>query len=565
MKKTGSYIISAVLWAGIVAILYYIFIPAVNIHSQQFWLFVVFAVMVPAFLIILIRGILFQSKSEGKIELGFIGAGGGIIIIMILLVFFGSPMFHAGRYASLLPIKDGDFTKDIDEASAVTKVALMDTDSARILGNREIGSLTEVVSQFNVNSDYSQIDYQGSPMKVSALEYAGFFKYLGNKDKGARGYVQVDPVGQNATYITLDKGMKYIPSSYFGKDLQRHIRFQYPTAIFNNVHFEIDEEGNPFYVASVRDYTIGMFGGETIKGAIVCNPVNGECKYYKIKDVPTWVDNVFYGNLLVEQYNWYGKLSGGYMNSLFGKKGCKKCTETVYAAEASSDDSEDTESTAPDYGYISKDGDIWIYTGVTSVNDDASNIGFIMVNERTGEAKFFKIPGADESSAMQAAEGEVQEKGFRASFPSLINVDGTATYIMVLKDANGIVKLYSMVNVEQYNIVVTATELDECYTKYRNRIHGKESQEEDSKNTADKQEIPVEDNREVLEAVLKIERIQYVDIDGNTYVYVTDPEKNIYRRAFKEDPNMILLNVGDELQVTYSLGENEIRDIKEIK
>ena len=120
-----------------------------------------------------------------------------------------------------------------------------------------------------------------------------------------------------------------------------------------------------------------------------------------------------------------------------------------------------------DYGYIAKDGDIWIYTGVTSVNDDASNIGFIMVNQRTQEAHAFAVPGADENSAMAAAEGEVQEKGYKASFPSLINVDGTASYVMVLKDASGIVKLYSMVNVEQYNLVTTSSNLDDCFSKYR--------------------------------------------------------------------------------------------------
>ena len=95
---------------------------------------------------------------------------------------------------------------------------------------------------------------------------------------------------------------------------------------------------------------------------------------------------------------------------------------------------------------------MWYFTGVTSVNEDESNIGFILTNARTGEYKFYPVIGAEEYSAMHAAEGEVQEKGYQASFPSLINVGGQATYIMVLKDSGGLVKLYALVNVEKYSM-----------------------------------------------------------------------------------------------------------------
>ena len=263
---------------------------------------------------------------------------------------------------------------------------------------------------------------------------------------------------------------------------------------------EVDEDGNPYYIASVYKYTIGLFGGETVEGAISCDPISGDCQYYDASEVPNWMDDVFDGDLLVEQYNWYGELSNGFMNSIFGKKGCKKCTETVVE-----DEDGDEESYEANFGYVAKDGDIWIYTGVTSVNDDASNIGFILVNERTSEAHYYSIAGADESSAMAAAEGEVQEKGYRASFPSLINVDGQPTYIMVLKDASGIVKLYGMVNVESYNMVTTAASLDECFAKYR-KMTGSGSAEnaEDMENA----ENPSNDNNNTTgNATLHTKRI----------------------------------------------------------
>lgn len=510
----------AVIWLLWVALMYYLLLPALNIHSVGLWMFLIFICGLPAGILCLIQMGIRAFGMGSKDYAGYAKPAnivftvtGILLAVFFILMLYGAKMFHASAYASILEAKEYDFTEDIDQTQALSKIALMDTDSAILLGNREIGGLSEVVSQYNVSESYSQIDYQGSPVKVSALDYAGFFKYLGNKANGIPGYVKVDPVGQNADYVALERGMHYVPSACFSKDLRRHLRAAYPTKIFGNLHFEIDEEGKPYYVASVYKYTIGVFGGETIEGALVCDPADGTTEYYPVADVPKWIDIVFDGDLLVEQYNWNGKLSNGFWNSIFGKKGCKKTTETV---ETGSDDDEDI-TYAPDYGYVAKDGDIWIYTGVTSVNDDASNIGFILVNERTAEAHSYTIAGADESSAMSAAEGEVQEKGYQASFPSLINVDGQPTYVMVLKDAHGIVKLYAMVNVESYNKVTTASSIDECFANYRKLIGTADAKEVESgeDETTSEGEESVTVNYSFV-----ISEIRYVDIDGNTYVYL---------------------------------------------
>lgn len=342
----------------------------------------------------------------------------------------------------------------------------------------------------------------------------------------------------------------------------------YPDKLFGNLHFEVDEDGKPYYIASVYKYTIGLFGGETVEGAISCDPISGDCQYYDASEVPNWMDDVFDGDLLVEQYNWYGELSNGFMNSIFGKKGCKKCTETVVE-----DEDGDEESYEANFGYVAKDGDIWIYTGVTSVNDDASNIGFILVNERTSEAHYYSIAGADESSAMAAAEGEVQEKGYRASFPSLINVDGQPTYIMVLKDASGIVKLYGMVNVESYNMVTTAASLDECFAKYR-KMTGSDGTEntgnpEEAENssgdsnitagnaqTAAKGKTIPEGETETRSFV--ISEMQYVEIAGETYVYLAGDDGMVYWQKFSDNEQLIFLHEGDTVTVNGIMDKDNI-------
>ncbi|MBE6015088.1 MAG: hypothetical protein E7241_06955 [Lachnospiraceae bacterium] len=542
-----------VLWLGIS---YYTMLPPMNIHSTQTWTYLAFCVILPGTCLLgiqsvsnYLRGGRDKNSLNKPVKIGFIAIA-VLIGGMILMRLYGLELFHAKEYSSIMQLKDCEFTEDIDQSTAVSKIALMDTSSAIKFGNREMGTLSDLVSQYNVSEDYSQIDYNGAPLKVSALDYAGFFKYWANKDHGIPGYVSVDPVGQDAKYNPLPQGMKYVPSGYFGDNLERHLRFQFPTKIFGNIHFEIDEQGNPFYVASVYGFKIGLFDGKTVIGAIVCNPCTGESTYYDLADVPTWVDEVFDGELLVTQYNWNGLLSNGYINSKFAKKGVRRATQTK----------NDGGENQPDYGYIAKDGDIWIYTGVTSVNDDASNVGFILVNQRTGDAHYYTIAGADENSAMSAAEGEVQEKRYQASFPSLINVDEQPTYVMVLKDASGIVKLYAMVNVQSYNIVTTASNLDDCFAQYRKLLNGGVLPEP----KPGEQKPEAGDEGEVTDATFTISSIQYVDISGDTYVYFEGSDGNIYRQKFADNEELITFRAGDNVKARVTKKGEKTFNLKSI-
>ena len=518
---------------------------AINIHNPDFWVIVILA---------LFAAILAGRIAKGCKDFGWVtvskktGSKGrtkkhsefrfsivpyippiALAVIIIGAGIIGSTMFNATSYAAILKVDDSDFTADLSESVETDSIALMDTASARMLGDREIGALSDVVSQFDVSNDYIQIDYNGKPIKVSALEYAGFFKWMNNKE-GVKGYVTVDPVSMSATF-EKSEGMKYIPSAYFLDDAKRHIWMKYPTLMTENLHFEIDENGNPYYVATIVDKTISLFGGKTVSGCIVLDPVSGETVRYDVSDIPRWIDVVFYGDLICEQYNWYGMYQNGYMNSLFAKKGCKQVT--TY----SSDDDSSDEKPISDYDYVAKDGDIWIYTGVTSVNGDSSNIGFLLANERTGESRYYAIAGADEKSAMVAAEGEVQEKGYQASFPSLINVDGNPTYIKVLKDSGGLVKLYAAVNVEQYNIVTTAATQSECIAKYKAMLGISETQ------------IPTE---EIKMVTVTIASVKYIDIDGNTYIYLIDTKNNIFKAKASEHENMLLLETDDTVELSCS-------------
>ncbi len=526
MKKSTRILLPMICTIVFWAISFYVFLPAINGRSMEFYVWLGIGLV--------IFGLLYtgtHATTTGPAAMKVFIPVIAIIVICIIGGISSATIFHASAYASLLDINEETDKSAIPTVDAASSIALMDTASAQKLGDREVGSLSSVVSQFEVSSEYIQLNYQNAPVKVAPLSYASFWKYNKNKSEGVPGYVVVSPVSMDADYVALDKGMKYVPSAYFAKDLYRHIRFAYPTAIIYGYHFEIDEEGNPYYVAVTSSPTIGLFGGEDVTGVIVIDPVTGDMNRYSMEEIPDWVDFVADGNMICEQYDNYGMLQGGFWNSVFSQTGCKRVTQY------STNDDEDS-SYYSDYGYIAKDNDIWIYTGVTSVNSDSSNIGFLMVNERTKEALFIPASGADEFSAMAAAEGEIQEKGYIASFPSLININNMPTYIMVLKDDSGLVKMYAAVNVEQYNIVVTASSQDECINNYIATMGGEVTDSDDSTGDDSYKELTI-----------TVTHRENIDIDGDTYLYISDENGNIYHAKYSKVLDMILVNIGDTITI----------------
>lgn len=527
-----------VIFAAVIGGFYYAYFPAINIHLEIFWttLIVVFLSLA---IILGAKSSISQmvgrlSKKPSIKEFSWFAKLCSVLVIVCVGVLIvgsalGATLFRSRAYANLLPVDKREFTEDIEQSDQVTDIALMDTESARIFGNRKIGSLSDVVSQYEIEPDYTQISIKGQPMKVSGLKYASFFKWWNNRNSGVPGYVQVNPVNSEAKYVKLTKPMKYVPSAYFNYNLQRHVQLTYPTKIISGYKFEVDDDGNPYYICPTMTARVGLFGGIDVNGVIICDPIDGECQYYAIGDCPSWVDSVYDGHLLTKKYNWHGMLSGGYINSIIGQKGCKQATD--------------------DFGYKIIGDDVWVYTGVTSANGDQSNIGFVMMNQRTSEARYYQVSGAEEHSAMSAAEGEVQEKGYKASFPSLINVSGTPTYIMVLKDAGGLVKLYAMVNVEQYNIVATATSQTKVFEEYKTLL-------------ASDGKLETEEN-DLKEDTITVQSVEYIDSDDGTMVYIKDTNHQVYKQAFKEDESLIRISARDVLHVKYQPMDNEIHLLQE--
>ena len=448
-----------------------------------------------------------------------------LIVIGIWAVgaLLSSPIVNAGKYQKLMTVENGEFSKDIEELS-FDQIPLLDKDSAEILGNRKMGSMVDMVSQFEVDELYSQINYQDRPVRVSPLKYADLIKWFTNRKEGIPAYIKIDMATQNTELVKLKEGMKYTTSDHFNRNIYRHLRFAYPTYIFNELSFEVDEEGVPYWICPVRKYNIGLFGGATVERVVLCNAITGEMEDYKIEDVPQWIDRAYSADLLISLYDYYGTLKHGFLNSVLGQKDCLETTDG--------------------YNYLAVDDDVWVYTGVTSITGDQSNVGFVLMNQRTMETKFYEIEGATETSAMSSAEGQVQNLKYSATFPLLLNLSGEPTYFIALKDAAGLVKKYAMVNVQKYQIVAIGDTVSECEESYTNLM--------------DKNGIKTEakDTRTVESIKGKITKIAQGVVDGNSHYYLMlEGSDEIFDVSVVDFIDIIRYNVGDEVTVEYKEGE----------
>lgn len=506
------------------AVYYYVTIPAINIHSGGFWMFIISLVVVLTLLFSARKLHMGQEVREIKsLKIG-LAAAAILVIVYVAGSILSSPIVNAKKYHELLTVQEGTFTEDIEQVN-YSEIPLLDKSSATLLGNRKMGSLIDMVSQFEVSSLYTQINYQGKPVRVTPLVYASPIKWITNMSEGIPAYIMIDMTTQDTECVRLQEGsyIKYSQAEYFNRNIYRHLRFRYPTYIFDQLSFEIDEEGTPYWICPVKKYNIGLFGGQTIGKVVLCNAITGETTCYDIDDCPQWVDSVYSANLLIELYDYYGVYMNGFLNSVLSQKGCLQTTDG--------------------YNYLAMEDDVWVYTGVTSVSGDESNVGFVLMNQRTMEAKYYSCPGAEEYSAMNSAEGQVQNLGYVSTFPLLLNVANEPTYFMALKDDAGLVKKYAMVNIKKYQNVAIGDTVAECEKAYVNLLKTNGISSVDAVTAGEKQ-------------TGTIETIAPVVLEGNSHYYVVLTGKDlIFDIVVSEFPEIVTYREGDTVSLEYMEGE----------
>ena len=518
---------------------YWWFHPPISVNSVDTWMFFTIFILLPFFLFFRTRSRRYETgdskldpnptKSKSFKVLSFIPivilALGLIGWVLSLSLFPG----NAKKYADVLQTDTMTFAEDIQEVN-YSQIPVIDRDSAILLGNREMGSIPDYVSQFEIDNLYSQINYKGAPVRVSPLGYADLFKWLTNREEGIPAYSLVNMTTQDAEIVRLGEGngMKYTASEPLARNIDRYIQLKYPFYIFDEKSFEIDEDGQPWWICPIRKYTIGLFGGETVDHVVLCNASTGECQELSLEDVPQWVDRVYPAELLLRQYNWSGAYKNGWFNSWLGQSGVVQTTPGSNGQLG--------------YNYIAKDDDVWVYTGVTSATADNSIVGFVLVNQRTAESHYYSVSGATEVSAMESAEGQVQNLRYTSTFPLLINVSNQPTYFMALKDGAGLVKKFAMIDIQRYQNVAVGDTVAECQKSYETLLatNGAISADE------------LSDTGTYGEKEGTIRTMAQAVIEGNSHFYVTlEGDDAIYDFVLPGAIQIVSYKVGDDISFTF--------------
>lgn len=547
--------------------LYYMLLPAFNIHDAQLYTYIILLVA----MFVLFFGLLCGAnkkierreyvKKKSIVPIAIIVA---IVLVMFIGWLVGAQLFRAKTYSELMTVSESSFSEDFADVK-YDEVPRLDSATAKVLADQQIGNLKEYKSQFVVTSNSTQINYKGAPVRVAYLEYANVFRWINNTKNGLPAYMVIDLVSQKVNVVNcvteFGEGIKYSPAELFNEKLIRHLRFQYPTALLDTPNFEIDDSAHPYWITPVLDKTIGLFGGTDVKGVIITDALNGESNYYDIETVRSdetlnWIDVVYSENLVIEQYNYHGKLANGFWNSIIFQN--------------------DVNVVSNGSGNIALNDDVWVYTGVTSEDSTTSNFGFILCNQRTKETRYYENGGATEYSAMESAQDAVQNYGYHATFPILLDIEGQPTYFMSFYGDKYTIKGYALVNLADKTIVGRGVydeetsdikALNAAVENYINSLKdkgivGNEANADDYK--ADENAASVVDDVDtdtqqptVTEIMGNVTDIKTSVNDGNTYYYIQLDGGAYYYISVADCMQVLLINVGDNVTVTADASSSE--------
>lgn len=459
---------------------------------------------------------------------------GVLLVYCIVLPFVTSlKVFRSDSFQKLIgKVNNGQKITNHIAPISIDKIRVVDEELAHLLGEKILGSQPALGSQVELG-DFCIQKVNDNLYWVAPLLHSGFLKWLNNQE-GTAGYVMVSATNErdvklvqhvNGTAIKI----RYQPSAYFGSDLHRHAYFNGNATVgLTDFSFEIDDTGKPFWVITKYVKKIG-FSGKEATGVIVVDAQSGVINEYSIAETPKWVDRIQPLDLIEHQLNDWGEYVHGYWNF------------------ANQDKLQITEGLTLVYGENNKS--YW-YTGLTSVGKDESAVGFVLVDTRSKETTFYKQSGATEYAAQSSAQGKVQEKGYKASLPIPYNINNIPTYVMTLKDAGGLVKMFAMVAISDYTIVGVGNTMRETLTSFKNVY-----------NMADNKINPNSvSNKKSLKSI--VTRIQNDVKNGNSFYYFKVKDyPNIFVGSSQISYQLPMTMVGDSIKISFDIDLEEVIDV----
>lgn len=484
--------------------------------------------------ILLIAGVLLlnQDNYEKFLKL-FMGIIGGFVLVFLIGGLMSSRIINAKKYAGVIgDVEEVEFN-DLYGKEHEVEMSYVDKNSALLAAEKTIGELSEVSARFSINeSEFSQINYQNEMVRVAPFQYTDPIKQYLNFNKGIPYYVRVltgaGKTNAKAEIVTLDEPMKYYPGAPLNYSLKRHVAFKHKFTYIDDYHFEIDEDGHPFWVVQGITKKVGLWGAKDVSSVITVDAVSGKTQRYKVDEAPDWVDYIYPSKMLLSRAKDHYTLSGGYLNSIIQEQGVKEIDQEIGT-----------------YNYVSIDDEMYVFTGVRPVSlDEASTTGLLFMSTKTGEAITLNIPGISLKTAQSTSIGSIQEKNYEPTTPVLQNIGSYPTYVMSLKDQSGVIRGFSLVDYQDYTKSSVGLNLKEAEKKYL-ALH-----------IDDEGLIP----EEKVEMDVTIKDIKQVLVDGETVYYLRFKEEDgVFRVALNVEEKLPFYQENQKLIVEVS--EYQITDV----
>ncbi len=464
----------------------------------------------------------------------------GMANSLVLPLLTSTPLFFSQSYRSLLgEVKESSFTADVEPINPA-QIRIVDEETARKLADKKIGEVPALGSEVQLGEMVLQ-KVKGKLYYVAPLEHRGIFQWLSNHNRGSKGFVMVSATNPQDVHLVQslngrDVYLKYQTQGFVLDYLPRYLYFH---GIVNvgmaDFSFEVDDDLNPYWVVTLYRNKVGYSGPDAV-GVVLVHAETGEISRYDLDNLPAWVDRVQPELFIYNQIKNWGEYINGYWNTIFAKTGTLKPTDNELHLIYGNDDR------------------VYWYTGITSSGKDESTVGFLLVDSRTKEAKWYKVAGANETSARKSAEGQVQEKGYRAGYPVLYNISGVPTYIAPLKDKEGLLKAVAFVSVENYNLVGVGPDIESALRAYRQSLTSKGNM------------IVPQSALSQLPVQGRISRITHVVKGGESYFYLMlEGDSRIFIGTAGISPKLPLAKPGDTVTLIINDATESTVNINEFK
>lgn len=382
----------------------------------------------------------------------------------------------------------------------------------------------------------------GEYVYIAPVEFSDFFKWI--RAGSTPGYFTLSATDSSANPKFVKTEMVYTPSSYFNKEIERHIRLQYPDLIFyGGTQLEINDDGKPYYIQTYGDF-ISARNGFKASGVVVVDAKTGATKKYALDQVPAFIDGAVSPEAVSLQNSYFGNYIHGFWNSMFGKSDVKLPSDEGTEANVSP--------------VFDSKGDMYYFTDFTSPKEGVdSMLGYALTNARTGKATYYtgnlEESYMDSQGALQIIEKRFIEKKWKGRMPILYNFYGEASWLTPVLDSNGFLQNYFIVSAANPEIAAYASTPNEALRAYKTALQKGGG----TVNSSSKQEKK--------EAAGKVKRV-YKEKTGDytTVTFLLDDGKS-YTMSSEKEPLVIYLKEGDQVTMKYTDTGEIFLPVDEIK